>query len=457
MKYSIHLRATESTEHLTEHFDILRYLRKHKLEADYRPHHRVIKFSSSNPGILYHLKKQFGEHILCVLSDKHGAGQYKRPSKHVTKLDKWNKVVDNDHSKAVFYPLSAGLLGSPVVPLTPAQVAKAYNFPVPTADIKNRVVAILELGGGFNPKDVITYCKVMNVANPRLWQHNFSGANNTEDGPNGADGEVSLDIDVVAAVAPGVQILTVFAPNTTNGFIDAIANIATYFKKPDCLSISYGMPEGDWDAGAQEAMNNAILSCVQAGINVFVAAGDDGSSDGTDGSTVDFPAASPYAIACGGTKLVLNLDGSRHSEVVWNELKTGEGATGGGVSSTGRRVPDIAGNADPNSGYIIDVDGQPSAVGGTSAVAPLMAALNVLLNSNLDKPVSNLRNVLYAHPSVFFDVTSGSNGAYNAHAGYDNCTGLGVPDGQKLLAVLKPSVLSRVVKFLKRPLISFIK
>src|SRR5665213_477066 len=235
MKYSIHLRPV-SDSGLGFHLDIVKYLRAKKLTAALFHEHRVIRFEASNPGIITHLKKLFGNHILCILSDKHGAGLYKRPVCHVT---------------------PRGLLGPSAVALTPGQVAKAYNFPVPTADLKNRVVAILELGGGFNAVNVLNYCKSQNVAYPRMWQHNFSTGTNTSDGADGADGEVSLDIDVVAAVAPGVQILIVFAPNTTNGFIDAISNIATYFKKPDALSISWGQAEDQWDAGAQEAMNNA--------------------------------------------------------------------------------------------------------------------------------------------------------------------------------------------------------
>jgi kumamolisin len=438
MRYSIHLKPV-SDSGLGFHLDIVKYLRNKKLTAAFFHEHRVIRFEASNPGIITHLKKLFGSHILCILSDSHGKGLYKRPSQHVTSLVKISDKLTKER----------GLFGPGATPLTPGQVAKAYNFPKPTADIKNRVVAILELGGGFDASNVLNYCKSMSVAYPRMWQHNFSTGANVSDGADGADGEVSLDIDVVAAVAPGVQILIVFAPNTTNGFIDAISNIATYFKKPDALSISWGQAEDQWDSGAQEAMNNAIKSCVDAGINVFVAAGDNGSSDGETGKHVDFPASSPFSIACGGTKLILNQDGTRKSEVVWNEWLTNEGATGGGISVSGRKVPDIAGNADPSSGYIVNVDGQQSVIGGTSAVAPLMAGLNVLLNSNLSSPVTNLKDVLYANPSVFFDVTSGNNGAYSASVGYDCCTGLGVPDGQRLLAVLKPSLTSKIVKFCK--------
>lgn len=436
MRFVIHLKPVQPkniVHGLVEHLKIVKFLRQKKLLTELLPHKRMITFQSDNPGIITHVKKQFGDQIECILSDKHGAGQYRRPTSHVTALKNLKPSAQ---------------------PLTPLQVANAYNFPKPGTTLNTKVVAIIELGGGFNPTNIINYCKAMGVLSPRLYWHSVSGGTNTPDGPDGDDGEVSLDIDIVAAVAPGVKILVVMAPNTTNGFIDAIAGMSTYFLKPDAVSVSWGSPEFDWDDGARQAMDNAIQACMNQGINVFVAAGDDGSTDGTDANTVDYPSSSPYSIACGGTKLILNADGTRHSEVVWNELKSGEGATGGGVSDAykGRSVPDIAGNADPNSGYIVDIDGTQMSIGGTSAVAPLMAGLNVLLASNLTKPIGNLLTVVVQNPTICFDVVSGNNGGFKASVGRDSCTGLGVPDGTKLLSVLQknePSVLHKIGKILK--------
>lgn len=439
MKYQIHIRsafAPHAVGSLIKSLDVLHYLRGKNVKAELFSNKPVIKCELDNPGLITHIKKQFGDDIIGIFSDRHGAGQYKRP----------------DHG------LTPRLFGPSAQPLTPPQVAKAYNFPKPGPTIKERVVAILELGGGYDTTKVYEYCKQLGVASPRLYGHNVETGSNTPGGGGGSDGEVCLDVDVVAAVAPGIKILVIFAPNTTNGFIDAVYGCSDYFLRLDSLAISWGMPEGNWDPAAIEAMNNAIKACVNKGINVFVAAGDDGSSDGGEGNNVDFPASSPYSIACGGTKLILNKDGSRHSEVVWNEMLLGEGATGGGVSTANanRSVPDIAGNADPNSGYIVSVNGEEQAIGGTSAVAPLMAALNALVNSNLDKPAANLRDTFYANTGIFFDVTSGNNGAFKAKVGYDCCTGLGVPDGTKLLNVLKPSMLNRLVGFLKKPIRDFL-
>ena len=432
MRYSIYLKphavlaafAPFSANIILEHLKVVKYLRQKQLVTAFFPEKHVIKFEASNPGIITHLKKQFGDNIQCILSDAHGAGQYKRPSRHTT--------IPSDN----------------VQPLTPMQVAKAYNFPKPTAAIKDKVIAIIELGGGFDSKHIMKYCQDLGIASPRLYFHNIADGSNIPDGVDGADGEVSLDIDVVAAVAPGCKILVIFAPNSSNGFIDSIGSMSNYFFRPDAISISWGMPECDWDPGARAALDTAIQSCVNKGINVFAAAGDNGAGDGLDGHHVDYPASSRFAIACGGTRLILNHDGTRRSEVVWNS----DGATGGGISDTGRKVPDIAGNADPNSGYIVNIDGIDMAIGGTSAVAPLMAGLTAVLSSYL--PVPPLLPVLYQHPEIFFDVTIGNNNGFDAMKGYDCCTGLGVPDGTKLLKVLQnagKNPLQRVWNFLKQP------
>jgi kumamolisin len=159
-------------------------------------------------------------------------------------------------------------------------------------------------------------------------------------------------------------------------------------------------------------------------------------------------------LSCGGTRIA-SSGNSISSEVVWNDLASNSGATGGGISDVfplpdwqksakvppsansnhriGRGVPDVAGDADPNTGYNILVDGQTGVIGGTSAVAPLWAALVALVNQSLGKPVGFLNPLLYQQAADNRDITSGNNGAYSAGAGWDACTGLGSPDGKKLL------------------------
>src|SRR5262249_17303353 len=180
--------------------------------------------------------------------------------------------------------------------------------------------------------------------------------------PSGPDGEVELDIEVAGSVAPGAQIAVYFAPNTDQGFIDAITTAVHDAKlKPSIISISWGGPENSWTAQARDALNAACQDAALVGVTILAASGDDGATDGTSAPTVDFPAASPYVVGCGGTKLALSGT-SISSEQAWNELSQNEGATGGGVSEvfalpsyqqnanvprapngfTGRGVPDVA-------------------------------------------------------------------------------------------------------------------
>jgi kumamolisin len=185
-----------------------------------------------------------------------------------------------------------------------------------------------------------------------------------------------------------------------------------------------------------------IKAAKTKGVPVFAAAGDSGSQDSSGaGNQCDFPASSPSAIGCGGTRLLINPDGSRASETVWDDNPTSS-ATGGGVSKQfpGRQVPDIAGNADPDTGYEIMVDGARTVVGGTSAVAPLMLGLHALLWELNGGKGFDFGALIASNPQAFFDVTQGDNGGYRAGPGRDDVTGLGVPDGQKLAAALLGSV-----------------
>jgi kumamolisin len=283
-----------------------------------------------------------------------------------------------------------------------------------------------------------------------------------------ADGEVELDIEVVGGVAPGATQFVYFAANTDQGFIDAISEAVHATPTPIAVSISWGQSEDQWSAQSRTAMDQAFADGAALGVTVTVASGDNGASDDPSGQTsvhCDFPASSPHALACGGTKLIGDTSSSAiASEVVWNELASNEGAGGGGVSDvfplpsfqanagvsasaasgggTGRGVPDVAGNADPVTGYLVVVDGQQEPIGGTSAVAPLWAGLIARLAQATGKRFGLLQPLLYAGvaPGVaqpgFNDVVSGDNGAYKAGSGWDACTGLGSPNGEALLNLL---------------------
>lgn len=340
---------------------------------------------------------------------------------------------------------------------TPPQVARAYDYP--QGNGAGQCIALIELGGGYQDSDIQTYFGQLGLTPPTVVAVPVDGGTNAPGDPNGADGEVALDIQVAGAIAPGARIAVYLAPNTNQGFQDAIsAAIHDTTNNPTVISISWGGPESTWDAASISSFDNTLQTAAALGVTITVASGDSGSSDGvTDGANhVDFPASSPHVLACGGTNLTLN-NGTRSSETVWNDQSQGGGATGGGVSASfalpswqasaevpapsngksGRGVPDVAGDAAPATGYQILVDGQSSVVGGTSAVAPLWAALIALVNAQTGRKAGFVNPVLYASGEKgFFDVTSGSNGTFKAGPGWDPCTGLGSPDGAKIATLL---------------------
>ena len=345
--------------------------------------------------------------------------------------------------------------GFPVAALT-----QAYSFPA-GYDGSGQTVAIIELGGGYRSSDLKTYFKAAGIKAPRVSAVGVDGARNSPTGdPNGPDGEVMLDIEVVGASAPGARIVVYFAPNTDAGFLNAVSRAAhDPLHRPSVISVSWGAAESNWTVQAMTAMTGAFQEAGLLGVSVFCAAGDDGSSDRVSGggAHADFPASSPAATGCGGTRLTL-LGGKIGAEVVWNN-GPGNGATGGGVSDvyplpayqgaagvpvsansphlSGRGVPDLCAVADPQTGYQVRVDGIDAVIGGTSAVSPLWAGLTARLNQALGTRLGFLNPRLYALGAGLHDITSGDNGAYSAGPGWDPCTGLGSPDGEALLAALK--------------------
>jgi kumamolisin len=364
---------------------------------------------------------------------------------------------------------------APAGSLTAPQVAGFYQFPANT-DGSGQTVAIIELGGGYQQADLSTYFSGLGLSVPKVTAVGVDGGSNSPG--QQADGEVELDIEVVGGVAPGAAQIVYFADNTDQGFIDAISQAVHATPAPIAVSISWGQSEDQWSAQSRTAMDQAFQDAAALGVTVTVAAGDNGSSDDPSEQTqvhCDFPASSPNALACGGTKLTGDAATSAiSSEVVWNELASNEGAGGGGVSdvfplpayqanagvpapaagsgsgagSGGRGVPDVAGNADPLTGYLVIVDGQQEPIGGTSAVAPLWAGLIARLAQATGKRFGLLQPLLYAGVSAgvaqpgFNDIVSGTNGAYKAGPGWDACTGLGSPDGSALLTLLNGSTPS---------------
>jgi len=218
---------------------------------------------------------------------------------------------------------------------TPVQLAAVYSMP-PTADGSGQSVAIIELGGGFGRADLDTYFGGLHLSSPNVTAVGVNGATNVPGmDPNGADGEVLLDIEVVGAIVPKARIVVYFAPNTDAGFLDAVSTAAHAVPTPIAMSISWGQSEDAWTGQARTAMDQAFADAAALGVTVTAAAGDSGSSDANGAPVavhVDFPASSPHVLACGGTSLIADpATAAVTSESVWNN-GAGKGATGGGVS-----------------------------------------------------------------------------------------------------------------------------
>jgi kumamolisin len=356
---------------------------------------------------------------------------------------------------------------------SPVQVAQLYQFPQPS-NAGGQTIGIIELGGGYRTADLTTYFKSLGQKPPTVVAVSVDGGKNSPTNANSADAEVMLDIEIAAAVAPGAKVAVYFAPNTDQGFIDALSQaVHDTVNKPSVISISWGSAEVNWTAQSMSAFDAVCQSAAALGVSITVASGDNGSTDGvTDGNNhVDFPSSSPHVLACGGTRLQ-GSGSTITSEVVWNELSNNEGAGGGGVSNVfalptwqsgakvpkptnggGRGVPDVAGDADPTTGYNVRVDGKNMIIGGTSAVAPLMAGLIAVANASNRKSAGFLNPSIYSAKgkAAFNDITSGTNYqgspvGFSAGPGWDACSGLGSPIGGKLVALLSASAASSSTK-----------
>jgi len=334
---------------------------------------------------------------------------------------------------------------------TPLQLANLYNFPNNTG--AGQTIGIIELGGGYSSSDMNTYFNNLGLSvKPTIINVNINGAYNNPADTSGANYEVVLDIQVAGAIANAAKIVVYFAPNSYNGFYNAFYTaINDTVNNPNVLSISWGAPELYWGSSNLNRYNSLFAQAVAKKITIYCAAGDNGSSDGVgpyNAKNADFPASSPNVVACGGT--TLNSNGTTiSSEVVWN-VNPSNSATGGGFSSffskpsyqngitkitTRRGLPDIAANANPQTGYLIYINGGYSIIGGTSAVSPLMAGLHARINVAKGTAINFINTKVYQSSDLCVDITVGNNGGYMASSGWDPCSGKGRINGSK--AVLR--------------------
>ena len=368
----------------------------------------------------------------------------------------------NQHRMHPYCHQKALTIDGPMMPNTTrpyfksTELAAIYNFPSPTPT-DNLVVGVISFGGGMvgtvSPAGVLTnsdcqkhwgYLGIPLANFPQVIIVPISGATNNPNPTDAATIENTIDVQIIGAMCPSAKltILLYIAPNSFAEFANVItkASNATIVNgiryTPSVISCSWGATETLYPPSLLTSLNAQLASLSAKGIVFTAATGDYGSSNGQAGTNCDFPSSSPYAVACGGTTLTCPnyIYDDATVEIGWTD-------GGGGISKifskplyqsalpgNGRNTPDIALVADPDTGVVFTIGNKLQVIGGTSIVSPAIAAYMAALNLN-----KALTPLLYTFPaSNFRDVLMGTNGAYVAKHGYDNCTGLGSIHGINL-------------------------
>lgn len=382
----------------------------------------------------------------------------------------------------------------------PSAVANFYDFPEPllqspSPSSEGSCIGLIELGGGFYEADVLEQFKTRYRTQPpkitvisvdskknapasrkAIWKYldeyqrivegDKLPKRKTVTGSEALDEsvrwtiEVSMDIQLSGALYGGERLAVYFAPNTEQGRFHAMAAaISDRKNNPSVISCSWGVKERDLHPDFIRAMEHLMAKAALLGITVCCSSGDTFLQPNE--TPVYYPASSPYVLGCGGT----HVDLSRSQETCWNEELTSflRLASTGGASRlfrapawqipakvrqvtgrVGRGVPDVAAKADLVGGYCMRVAGRDISMGGTSASAPVWAALINRVNQAIGARLGHVTPLLYrdAFRQATRSVDSGSNGVYQARPGWDACTGLGSPRGRELLRVLSKKPVS---------------
>ena len=382
-------------------------------------------------------------------------------------------AVHRPHLRPALNPESGS---GPKGGLAPSDIRNAYHL-TGSQGGAGQAVALYELDG-YLASDITAYQGAFGL--PAL-----APTTVLVDGATGAAGantdEVALDIELAQALAPNLGHVYVYeTPNDglDAHYLDAYSRIATDNLAKQ-VSTSWGSPESTNTQAFLQAENAIFQQMAVQGQSMFSATGDNGAYDnaGTnpDGSlnpnalgtlSVDDPGSQPYVTGVGGTRLSSGPGGAYQSEAAWGSptdtTLSPQGSGGGGGFSVqwpvpsyqagispapaNRSVPDVALNADPNTGYSVYTSGAWHVFGGTSVGAPLWAGFTALVNGQRAAaglaPVGFLNPPLYqigasaSYAGGFNDVKTGSNLFYPARTGYDNASGLGTFSGDALLNTL---------------------
>lgn len=342
--------------------------------------------------------------------------------------------------------------------ILPNAIKAAYGFDaIYQAGISGQGQSIsIATYDGFNADDVNQFYSYYKLSPaPTVDAVNFNGtATYSEDSAM----ETQLDAEFSGMMAPGASIHVFTSADNSDAGELAMFTAIMDDNRSKVVNYSWGSCETTLDSSHAQEMDKVFARALAQGVNITVASGDSGSDACQDGSTAaDWPAAHPDVIAVGGT--TLTLDSSNHitTEAAWN-------GSGGGISTlwalptwqqqlggqfVKRSFPDVAFNADPNSGQAIYAHNSGTAgwltIGGTSMAAPQWAGFLTLVNSARQAqgraPLAFLNPIIYGmspadRAATFHDVTSGSNGTYTAGPGWDAVTGWGSMQAQALLTYL---------------------
>jgi len=386
----------------------------------------------------------------------------------------------------------------------PLEMATLYDFPKYTG--KGETIGTIVLGGGFYLDDVQQYLKARGSARPikivevgtarnrpapaklihdclkSVGLEEVHAAVRTVAQGEGLDPpgparftpqqvaefiwtlEATMDVELIAALAPGAAVTVYIADNSEQGKFEALSHAICDPDGPSVISCSWGNEEREFTDEWMRLIDELFQMAALAGVTLCYSSGDDG--DGTrDGGPpcAHFPASSPHVLACGGTQA--SMRGGRLIETVWSQLfakqllESGGGVSGyfdrptwqagahvprppqsRGRTAPGRGVPDVAAKANFGPGYDVRVAGIDGPLGGgTSAAAPLWDALTARLTEGLGARCGHVTPLLYARRlrGTTRDIVKGSNGAFKARPGWDACTGWGSPRGRRLMAALQ--------------------
>jgi kumamolisin len=344
----------------------------------------------------------------------------------------------------------------PLGGLAPSDIKTAYNISATGPNGAGQTLGLFELDG-YRATDITTYETQFHL--PAVILQNV-----LVDGATGGVGsgavEVTLDIELMIALAPGAtKILVYEGPNSAQGVIDTYNRIATDNTAKQ-VSTSWGLNEASSGTSTLNSENTIFMQMAAQGQSIFAAAGDNGANDNGRSLSVDDPASQPFVTGAGGTTLTTTgaggpyasektwLDGGGGISSVWPlpSYQSGVVSAASKGSTTKRNVPDVSLDADPNTGYAIYFGGWGQ-YGGTSCAAPLWAAFTALVNQQRvaagSGVVGFLNPLIYTigagtrYSTDFHDIAdSSTNGFYPAVTGYDDATGWGSFNGAGLLADL---------------------